>query len=182
MSQIILPPTHVPYPCLCSILPSSAGIHFVGRSISDMDARQDLFWCRSRLATEAEPPCLRVSEQECYWFSSKAKSVHWAQIVSLESCWKQKVFAGIITRTDCFQKLIVPQWTLHETTPTDTTTCCSVKLIIKTLLLFLTYLWWRLQTLLCGILAQNSQFSVCFFVNHPSRKHFLHDNTEKRCN
>lgn len=55
MSQIIPPPTHVPYPCLCSILPRSAGIHFVGHAISDVDVRQDLFWCRSRLATEAEP-------------------------------------------------------------------------------------------------------------------------------
>lgn len=40
------------------------GIHFVGHAISDVDVRQVLFWCGSRLATEEEPSDLNVSEKK----------------------------------------------------------------------------------------------------------------------
>lgn len=52
MSQIILPADacSLPMPLSALFYRRSAGICFVGRAISDVDVRQDLFWCRSRLA------------------------------------------------------------------------------------------------------------------------------------
>lgn len=187
MSQIILPPTHVPYPCLCSILPRSAGIHFVGHAISDVDVRRDLFWCRSRLATEAEPMHLSVSEQKCYRFLWKTN------VCSLSA---DRVTSEFMEVKGCRWRPCEPQmnpFNLHvhlEWCATVYFFGISASVWSSSIVLFL---WQHKASLYlinvvviltwchCFQIGRSSHFStklvpkVSIFMNHTSRKHFPAD-------